>query len=181
MTHQEESPATATGHYVEANGLNIYYEEYGSGEPLLLIHGDTLNHNMWEQHIPEFAKHFRVIAPDSRGHGRTKNPGAALSYRLLADDMVALIQALGLVRPLLCGYSGGGQIALEMGMNYPGLVKAYVVGGASHRWSPQYYEVVRGMGIDGPGAVDFERMERRGSLLWAHKRGRNDSPQRHYQ
>ena len=121
MMHQEESLATGAGHYIEANVLDIYYEEYGSGVPLLLIHGDTLNHNMWEQHIPEFARHFRVIAPDSRAHGRTKNSGAILGYRLLADDSVALIQALGLVRPLMCGSSGGGQIALEMGMNYSGL------------------------------------------------------------
>ena len=98
------------GRYVQANGLDIYYEEYGNGEPLLLIHGGIVNHTMWEKHIPIFAQHFRVIAPDSRGHGRTKNTIDTMSYRLLADDMVAFIHALGLQQPLVCGYTVNGEI-----------------------------------------------------------------------
>jgi pimeloyl-ACP methyl ester carboxylesterase len=148
------------GQYVQANGINVYYEEHGSGEPLLLIHGGTLNLNSWEKHVPTFAQHYTVIAPDSRGHGRTKNPLDTMSYRLLADDVAALIRTLGLDRPLVCGYSDGGQIALEMGMNYPRLAKAYVIGAAAYRWTEAYFQATRKLGMEGPGSVNFEQLER---------------------
>jgi pimeloyl-ACP methyl ester carboxylesterase len=108
------------GAYIEANGLRVYYEVCGEGEPLLLIHGGTATSQSWTSHLPAFTEHFRVFAPDSRGHGRTDNP---------ADDVAALIKALGLQRPLVLGYSDGGQIALELGMRYPGLARALVLGG----------------------------------------------------
>ncbi len=90
---------------------------------------------MWQTHTPFFARHFRVIAPDSRGHGRANNPTGEFSYRLMADDVVALVQALGLTKPLICGYSDGGQTALEIGMRYPNLAAALVVGAAWYRSS----------------------------------------------
>src|SRR5918998_344841 len=108
--------ATA-GTYIEANGLRVYYEVYGEGEPLLLIHGGTATSRSWASHLPAFTEHFQVFAPDSRGHGRTDNPTGELSYRVMADD----VAALGLQRPLVLGYSDGGRIALELGMRYPGL------------------------------------------------------------
>ena len=120
--------ASPLGHHVQANGLEIYYEEYGGGEPLLLLHGGTLSSRSWQAHAPAFAQHFRVIAPDSRGHGRTRNPTDELSYRLMADDLAAFVQALGLNKPLLCGFSDGAQIAMEFGMHYPDLAKALVAG-----------------------------------------------------
>jgi pimeloyl-ACP methyl ester carboxylesterase len=152
--------STNKGSYVPANALDIYYEEYGSGAPLVLIHGGCLNLNSWSPYIPTFVRHFRVFTFDSRGHGRTKNPAGTMSYRLLADDTAAFIRALGLQRPLVCGYSDGGQIALEMGMNYPGLAKAYVVGGATYHWSDEYFAFFKAFGIDGPGCFDPERAER---------------------
>jgi len=148
------------GRYVPANGIHIYFEQYGSGEPLLLIHGGTVNHTSWEKHIPAFAQHYSVIAPDSRGHGRTKNPLDTMTYRLLADDMAAFIQALGLDQPLVCGYSDGGQIGLEMGMSYPHLAKAYVIGAAAFKWNEAYYPATQSLGMEAPGSVNFERLER---------------------
>jgi pimeloyl-ACP methyl ester carboxylesterase len=147
------------GQYVRANGLEIYYEEYGSGQPLLLLYGGTQTHSLWEQHIPILAQHFRVITPDSRGHGKTVNPMSTLSYRMMADDTAALIEALGLEQPLVCGFSDGGRICLEMGTNYPGLAKAYVVNGASYRWSEALLRETKQMGLESPGIVNFERFE----------------------
>jgi pimeloyl-ACP methyl ester carboxylesterase len=112
-----EGAAAPSGNYLQANGIDIYYETYGSGEPLLLLLGGAGNLNMWDQHGPIFAQHVMVIATDSRAHGRTKNPLDTLSYRMLADDTAAFIRVLGLDRPWVCGYSDGGQIALEMAMN----------------------------------------------------------------
>ncbi len=65
---------STTGTYIEANGLRVYYEAYGEGEPLLLLHGGTATSRSWASHLPAFAERFRVFAPDSRGHGRTDNP-----------------------------------------------------------------------------------------------------------
>lgn len=152
---------TATGEYVEANGLEIYYESHGEGEPLMLIHGGTATGRSWTAHLPAFTEHFRVFVLDSRGHGRTNNPKGELDYRTMADDMAALIGALGLRTPLVLGYSDGGQIALELGMRYPGLARALVLGGTQYRFSEAYLEVVRELlGLTEGDEVDTEILER---------------------
>src|SRR5436305_5943094 len=88
------------GHYIRANGLDIYYEERGQGQPLLLIHGGALTGQSWQPYLAAFAEHYRVITPDTRGHGRTANPTGSMSFRLLVDDVAALAQALDLRNPL---------------------------------------------------------------------------------
>jgi pimeloyl-ACP methyl ester carboxylesterase len=125
-----EHGETPRGHYIRANGLDIYYEAHGQGRPLLLIHGGALTGASWQPYLAAFAAHYRVITPDSRGHGRTANPTGRMSFGLLADDIVALVQALDLRKPLICGYSDGGQVVLEIGMRYPDLPQALVIGGA---------------------------------------------------
>lgn len=148
------------GHYVQANGLNMYYEEYGSGEPLVLIHGGTGSNKRFEPHIPTLSKHFRVIAPDFRGHGQTDNPSEEFSYRLLADDMAAFINALKLSKPLVCGWSDGGQIALELGMNYPDIMSCMIVGAAWYKFSETYLNAIRASGFEAPGVVNIEMIKR---------------------
>lgn len=148
------------GHYVQANGINIYYEAYGSGEPLILIHGGSVTCKMWQPYIEPLAQHFRVITPDSRGHGRTNNPSSELSYGGMATDMAAFMDALGLSRPLVAGYSDGGQIALELGMRYPTLARALVVGAAWYEFSDMYLTCIRDLGFEGPGIVNLEHAQR---------------------
>lgn len=148
------------GNYVQANGINIYYEEYGSGEPLILIHGGSVTCKMWQPYIGPLAQHFRVITPDSRGHGRTNNSSNELSYRGMATDVAAFIDALGLSQPLVAGYSDGGQIALELGMRYPTLARALVVGGAWYEFSDIYFTWLRALGFEEPGVVNLEQTER---------------------
>ncbi|MEO6458346.1 MAG: alpha/beta hydrolase [Chloroflexia bacterium] len=149
------------GRYIQANGLNIHYEEYGKGEPLILLHGGTATLQSWQEHIPQFAEHFRVIALDSRGHGKTNNPDGELIYSKMADDVAAFIQALDLNKPFVFGYSDGGQITLELGMRYPALTSALVLGGACYRFPEQYFEALKGFGVDKPGTVpfNFERLQ----------------------
>jgi pimeloyl-ACP methyl ester carboxylesterase len=147
--------------YVRANGLDIYYEEHGQGRPLLLIHGGVLTGASWQLYIEAFAQHFRVITPDSRGHGRTANPGGNLSFALLADDMAALARALGLEKPLIFGYSDGGQVALEIGMRYPDLPQALVIGGAYPELTEGSRQMIRStFGDEQSPDIDFERFER---------------------
>ncbi|HEX8228647.1 MAG TPA: alpha/beta hydrolase [Chloroflexia bacterium] len=155
-----ERTGTQTGRYVRANGLDIYYEEQGEGQPLLLIHGGALTGDSWQPYLAAFAEHYRVITPDSRGHGRTNNPTGSMSFRLLADDLVALARALDLHKPLVYGYSDGGQVALEIGMRYPDLPGAIVVGGAHLELSDGSREWVRSiLGDERSPDVDLEKFE----------------------
>src|SRR5687768_4334245 len=136
------------GHYVKANGLSMYYEEYGSGEPLIFLHGGMGIGSNFEHLIPAFSEQFTVITPDSRGHGKTDNPGGEFSYRLMADDVAAFVNALGLNQPSVCGWSDGGQIALELGIRYPDLTKCMVVGAAWFRFSETYQNALRTMAVE---------------------------------
>lgn len=150
---------TQQGKYVQVNGLNMCYEEYGSGKPLILLHGGTLTSNMWQPHLSSFVPHFRVITPDSRAHGRTDNPTGELSYHLMADDVVAFIQALNLTKPLVFGYSDGGQIALEIGIRYPNLTGALVVGAALYRFSETNRDWLKAWGFERSGVVNIEQIQ----------------------
>ena len=131
------------------------YQEHGHGDPLLLLHAGVVHSAMWEKHLPDLVAHFRVIAPDSRGHGHTAHPGGPITYQMLADDTAELIRALNLGPTLICGYSDGGEIALDLAVRHPEVVKAVVIGGATYRWSPTYYETAQQMlGVSPPDAVD---------------------------
>jgi pimeloyl-ACP methyl ester carboxylesterase len=119
-----------SGRSVKVNGATLYYEKHGDGAPLILIHGGLSSSSQWEPVVSELAAGFRVITPDSRGHGRSTNPPGKLSYALIADDIAALIAALGLRRPVVGGWSDGGQVALELGARHPGAAGALIVGAA---------------------------------------------------
>jgi pimeloyl-ACP methyl ester carboxylesterase len=122
------------GTYVHANGIDIHYVEEGTGEPLVLLHGGVVSTGpVWAghpfayvDHMPALAAHFRVFAPDTRGSGATVHTGGAISFALLADDVLALIDALDLDRPMICGFSDGGIIATIVGIRAPGSVRAIV-------------------------------------------------------
>jgi len=155
------------GKYANVNGIRMYFEEYGSGYPLVLIHGGISSIQMWEKQLPVFSKHFRVIAVDSRGHGKSTNPKGKLHYKLMADDFAALIKELQLNKPLLCGWSDGGQIALEFGLHYPELVKAMVLGGTMINLTQEMLDGFNEIGIEAPGQVNFEKLEK--TLDWLVK------------
>src|SRR5438876_4676807 len=110
MTESAESAVrddAVAGQYVAANGIKLFYEERGSGHPLLLLHGGSSTHSDWQSQLPAWAPHFRAIMPDNRGHGRTVNPGGALTYEVMAEDALALIEALELEKPIVCGWNDG--------------------------------------------------------------------------
>jgi pimeloyl-ACP methyl ester carboxylesterase len=160
MSLANENPPTQQGKFIKANGVNIYYEEYGSGKPLVLLHGGLGSSIGTKPFGQALSKHFRVITPDTREHGRIDNPTGEFSYRLLADDLAELIQRLELDEPLVCGWSDGGQTALELGMHYPKLAKALVAGAAWYKFSESYQQSLRFMGMEGPGRVDYEQTEK---------------------
>jgi pimeloyl-ACP methyl ester carboxylesterase len=129
------TPAHANDKYVRANGIDIHYVDAGKGDPLVLLHGGLMStHPAWKgspgayvTHMGAFAEHFRVIAPDLRGHGKTLNAGGGpISYSQMADDALALIEALGLDRPMLCGFSAGASVATIATIRKPERVRALV-------------------------------------------------------
>jgi pimeloyl-ACP methyl ester carboxylesterase len=130
---------------VRANGIDIHYLEQGEGEPLLLVHGGMVSTNpIWTgspvayaSHMDSLAEHFRVIAPDTRGCGCTPHTGGPITFDLLADDIAALIEALGLERPLIAGFSDGGIIATVLGLRHPGTVRAIVNDAGFDVFDPQ--------------------------------------------
>jgi len=167
------------GKYVQANGINIHYEEYGDDVPLILLHGGTSTLAEWQAHIPSFAPHFHIYALDSRAHGKTDNPAGRLSYRMMADDVAAFIKALDIPRPLVCGYSDGGQIALELALHHPGLTRALVVGAAWYKFSEAYVNGLKGWGFERPGEFDFDRVQATSPQfveMWKTQHFREDDP-----
>jgi len=128
------SIAESQGHSVHANGIDIHYLDQGDGEPLVLLHGGVVSTNpIWAGvpvayagHMDTLAEHFRVIAPDTRGCGRTVHTGGPISFDLLADDVAALIDALELERPLVAGFSEGAITATIFGIRHPDAVRAIV-------------------------------------------------------
>ena len=104
--------------------LTMYYVEAGSGDPLVLIMGLGADHLAWGLQFPAFAEHYRVIAFDNRGAGQTEAPDHPYTTRMMADDTVGLMDALGIERAHVLGVSMGGMIAQEIALGHPGRVRS---------------------------------------------------------
>jgi pimeloyl-ACP methyl ester carboxylesterase len=151
----------ASGHTIELNGASLYYRDQGHGTPLVLLHGGLLTSTEWEPVARELTDGFRVITPDSRGHGRSTNPNGELSYAAIADDVAALLAALGLRRPVVGGWSDGGQVALELAVRHPGLAGALIVGAAHPDFSASGLRAAHRalLGADAAGVPDPQRLD----------------------
>ena len=110
--------------YIKANGINMYYEEQGSGDPVLLIMGITAPGSVWEKHADYWKQSFRCIMPDNRGVGFTDKPDGAYTTAQMADDMAALLEALDIKEAQVVGVSMGSTIAQQMALRHPDKVKS---------------------------------------------------------
>jgi len=120
------------GKHIDVAGSKIYYETYGSGEPLLLLHGNGGSISDFKSQIGEFAKHFQVIAVDTRAQGKSSgNKSESLSYDLFAEDMETLLDSLHLKNVNILGCSDGGNTGLTLAIKNPDYVKRLVVMGAN--------------------------------------------------
>jgi pimeloyl-ACP methyl ester carboxylesterase len=133
--------ASAPGQYAEVNGLNLYYETHGAGRPLILLHGGLMSGEMFGPVLPLLAEHHQVIAVDLQGHGRTADIDRPIDVRLMADDIGALIDHLGLDQADLVGYSLGGGVALLTAAKYPAKVGRLVAASANIRPDAIYPEM----------------------------------------
>jgi pimeloyl-ACP methyl ester carboxylesterase len=117
---------TTTGQYADVNGINLYYEIHGTGRPLVLLHGGLGSGEMFGPVLPLLAERHRVIVPDLQGHGRTADIDRPIDVRLMAGDIVALIDHLGLEKPDVVGYSLGGGVAFQMAFQHPDKIRRLV-------------------------------------------------------
>jgi pimeloyl-ACP methyl ester carboxylesterase len=119
--------------YFDSNGVKIHYQEFGAGDPVMLVHGfaSTADGNWGELWFSTLAKHYRVIALDCRGHGKSDKPHDPAAYggETMGDDVIRLLDHLGIRRTLLMGYSMGGRISLGLLAHHPERLRAVVLGG----------------------------------------------------
>ncbi len=136
---QESAPIDTTkfgrnpdvGKYADIRGFKMYYETYGKGEPLLIIHGNGGSIVNFSNQIPYFAKNYQVILADSRAQGKSVDPSDSLSYEMMTDDLNALLDQLGLKSCYVIGWSDGGINGLLLAIRHPDKVKKLAVTGAN--------------------------------------------------
>jgi pimeloyl-ACP methyl ester carboxylesterase len=120
------------GQYIDINDIKIYYETYGEGEPLMLFHGNGGSIEGFEFQIPTLSKHFKVIAVDSRGQGRSTDSDKEITFALMASDMNELIDKLKINSVYVVGWSDGGNIGLELAYAHPEKVKKLFAVGTNY-------------------------------------------------
>jgi pimeloyl-ACP methyl ester carboxylesterase len=114
------------GNYADINGANIYYEDHGEGEPLILLHGAWSSVESFLNQAGEFCAHHRIIIPERRGHGRSADTIGPYSYAQGAEDTMSLIHELGIEKLHLLGWSAGAIVGLMMAMDDPGLFSSFI-------------------------------------------------------
>ena len=155
LTFAQVRPTTSvkTG-YAPVNGLKLYYEIHGTGEPLILLHGGVGATEMFNPILPLLSNTRRVIAVDLQAHGRTADIDRPLTMEAMADDIAALIKHLGIEKADVMGYSLGGGVALRTAIQHPGAVRKLVVVSTAFKRDGWYPEIVAGMAQMGPGAAE---------------------------
>jgi pimeloyl-ACP methyl ester carboxylesterase len=126
--------------YAPVNGLQMYYEIHGKGEPLLLLHGAFGTIELWGPILATLTENHQVIAVEFQGHGRTADIERPLTYEQLVEDTAALMRYLDIEQADIVGYSMGGNVALGLAIEHPGLVRKLAVAGANYNNDGLYPE-----------------------------------------
>ncbi len=121
----------AAGKFYDINGFKMYTEVYGSGPPLLMIHGNNGNMSAFQKNIPYFASHYKVILADSRSQGRSLDPDHPLTFEMMADDYATLLDVMHVPSAYVIGWSDGGINALLLAIRHPEKVKRLASTGAN--------------------------------------------------
>ena len=155
----------AVGKMLRVNGIEMYYETSGKGQPLVLLHGFNSSGATWARLVPEFANSYQVIVPDLRGHGRSTNPTKQFTHRQSALDVFALLDALGITQFKAMGISTGGMTLIHMATHQPSRVDAMVLIGATIYFPEQARAIMRTATVESltPDVYDRRRQ--------IHKRG----------
>lgn len=149
------------GKIAAVNGIDLHYEERGSGEPLLLLHGFGMcGPGDWGEIADELAKNNRVILVDLRGHGWSTNPSGQFTMRQSAEDIRALLDVLGIDQVRAMGISAGGMTLLHLATKYPDRVDSMVVIGATSHFHQQARDVLRDIGNKPPSKEEVDFLQR---------------------
>lgn len=146
-TNEESQMMTTASNsgYASVNGIELYYEIHGEGEPLILLHGGLGAIEMFGEVVPMLAAGRQVIGIDLQGHGRTADIDRPLTFEAMADDVAALITFLGFEKADVMGYSLGGGVALQTAIRHPDVVRKLVLVSTPYEFHGWYPEVLAGM------------------------------------
>ena len=111
--------------------IRLYYEKAGDGEPLILLHGNGEDGTYFKHQMEYFSKDYRVIAIDTRGHGKSPRGEKPFTIRQFAEDLNGFMEEQGMEKAHLLGFSDGGNIALAFALRYPGKVESLILNGAN--------------------------------------------------
>lgn len=142
--HELTQTAPETG-YAPVNGLQMYYEIHGAGEPLVLLHGAYGTISMWGLFLESLSQHHQVIAVELQAHGHTADIDRPIRYEDMADDVAGLMKHLSLAKADVAGFSMGGNVALQLAMRHPDMVRKLVTISANYRADGYYPEVLVGI------------------------------------
>jgi len=136
------------GHLVDVNDIQMYYEEYGEGDPLIFLHGFTSYSQYWKPFVDNFAKYYRVILIDLRGHGRSTNPANQFTMRQSASDVFALLDRLKIDQFSAIGFSGGGMTLIHMATQQRERIQNMVLVAATHYFPEECRAIQRQLSPD---------------------------------
>jgi pimeloyl-ACP methyl ester carboxylesterase len=155
-------PTENTANTLQVNGIELYYEAQGAGEPLLLLHGGSgSQEDLVHAGRDKFLQEYSLIMPDARGHGRSTNPAKTITHRQCALDTLALLDHLGIRKCKAIGLSMGGNILLHMATLQPERIEAMVVVSATMYFPEQARAIMRQVSIDNQPAKAWELMRKR--------------------
>lgn len=146
--------SATTGH-ADVNGISMYYEIHGTGQPTVLLHGGLGSAEMFAPVLPAFAAGRQIIAVDLQGHGRTADIDRPLDVAFMADDVAALLDHLGIAQADVIGYSLGGGVALQLGFRHPGKVRRLVAASAGIRRDAIHRDILDQQAQVGAAAAEF--------------------------
>ena len=125
-------PKPTTTGFVDVDGAKIFYQTFGKGEPVVLLHGGMGNGDHWSHQVPPLAEKLHVIVIDSRGQGRSTRTKTAPSYDMMATDTLAVMDHLKIAKAAIVGWSDGGEIALKLGIHHADRVTKLFIFGANY-------------------------------------------------
>lgn len=159
---QSSSPK---GNYVSVNGMKMYYEVSGKGDPLIVLHGAYMNIPTMGKIIPTLAKTHKVYAIEFQGHGRTNDIDRPITYQNLADDVAAFMDAVGLKKSDVFGYSVGAEVGLQLAIRYPDKINKLIAASAAYDlngWQPEFTAAIPQMTVEMivtmPFAEDYRKL-----------------------
>ena len=153
-------PAAAGGQTVAVNGVEIFFETAGEGEPLVLLHGFMQSHHSYTPFVETLAETYRLIMPDLRGHGGSTNPDGVFTMRQSAEDILALLDHLGIDRFRGIGISAGAMTLLHIAAAHPERVAGLVLVGSGTCYSADCRGDLVKMGTADYPEASMERMRR---------------------